>query len=127
MIKGQCDCGAVAFTLPKVRESVTMCHCKQCRRMAGHFWASTHAPWDSLEFSNQSGLAWYRSSDWAKRGFCNRCGSTLFYRLNSEDGVGIAAGCLADPTGLKPGKHIFTKYKGDYYDIADDAPQIETY
>jgi hypothetical protein len=127
MIKGQCECGAVAFSTPQVRETVTMCHCKQCRRTSGHHWAATHAAWDSLTFSTDAGLTWYASSDWAKRGFCNQCGSSLFYKMNSEDGVGIAAGCLDDPTALIAGKHIFTADKGDYYTIADDAPHIEKY
>ncbi len=127
MIKGQCECGAVAFTVPSVREAVTMCHCKQCRRISGHHWAATNAPWDSVTFTSDAGLKWFASSDWAKRGFCGTCGSSLFYRMNSEDGVGIAAGCLDEPTGLKAGKHIFTADKGDYYEIAGDAPQIKKY
>ncbi|WP_370632846.1 hypothetical protein [Hasllibacter sp. MH4015] len=47
--------------------------------------------------------------------------------MNDEEGIGIAAGCLDAPTGLHTGKHIFVRDKGDYYDIADYAPQIETY
>ena len=47
--------------------------------------------------------------------------------MNDEEGIGIAAGCLDLPTGIKTGKHIFVKDKGDYYEIADNAPQIEKY
>lgn len=127
MIKGRCDCGAVSFTVNAVRESVTVCHCSQCRRTSGHLWASTHAVFDNVQFSNTEGLQWYSSSEFAKRGFCKNCGSSLFYRLNDEDGIGIAAGCLNLPTALHVAKHIFVKDKGDYYDITDDAPQIETH
>ncbi|SNY92328.1 Uncharacterized conserved protein [Cohaesibacter sp. ES.047] len=127
MIKGRCDCGHVQFEVDAVRESVTICHCSQCRRTSGHLWASTHAPFDSLRFTADEGLRWYESSDWAKRGFCGHCGSSLFYRMNDEDGIGIAAGCLDLPTNLHVSKHIFVKDKGDYYDIADGAQQIERY
>ena len=127
MIKGRCDCGSVSFEVEAVRETVTICHCSQCRRTSGHVWASTHAPYDQVKFTNDQGLAWYKSSDFAKRGFCKTCGSSLFYRMNDEDGVGIAAGCLDNPTGLHVGKHIFVKDKGDYYDITDNAPQIQKY
>lgn len=127
MIKGRCDCGGVRFEIDAVRETVTVCHCRQCRRTSGHLWASTHASYDKVNFTNDQSLEWYKSSDYAKRGFCKTCGSSLFYRLNDEDGVGIAAGCLDLPTNLKTGKHIFVKDKGDYYDIADGAPQIEKY
>ncbi|MEP4768821.1 MAG: GFA family protein [Roseibium sp.] len=127
MIKGRCDCGKVSFEVESVRDTVTACHCGQCRRTSGHHWAATHAPYDSLVFSNDEGLQWYESSDWAKRGFCKHCGSSLFYRMNGEAGVGIAAGCLDLPTDMKISKHIFVADKGDYYDIADDVPQIDKY
>ncbi|HHI81995.1 MAG TPA: GFA family protein [Rhizobiales bacterium] len=127
MVKGRCECGAVSFEVEAVREAVTMCHCSQCRRMSGHVWAATRADYDQVKFTNTQGLAWYESSDFARRGFCKTCGSSLFYRLNGEDGIAIAAGCLDLPTRLHTGKHIFVKDKGDYYEIADKAPQIETH
>ncbi|MBF9044895.1 GFA family protein [Rhodobacterales bacterium HKCCE4037] len=127
MLIGRCDCGQVRFTVEDTRPEVTMCHCGQCRRTSGHHWASTHAPFDKLTFQSDAGLKWYESSDWAKRGFCGNCGSSLFYRMNDEDGIGIAAGCLDGPTGMTVSKHIFVAHKGDYYEIGDGKPQIETY
>lgn len=127
MLKGRCECGGVRFELPAVRETITACHCSQCRRLSGHVWASTHAPFDTLRFVSDKTLTWYASSTWAKRGFCNACGSNLFYRMNDEDGIGIAAGCLEDTSGLTLSKQIFVKDKGLYYDIADSKPQIDTY
>jgi len=127
MLTGRCDCGEVRFEVEDARETVTVCHCSQCRRTSGHVWASTHAPFEKLRFLNETGLAWYESSNFAKRGFCKFCGSSLFYRMNDEDGIGIAAGCLDGQTGLKVSKHIFVKDKGDYYDIADGLPQIQRY
>jgi len=127
VVKGRCECGEVEFTVESPRKSVTVCHCSQCRRTSGHLWASTHAPYDQVEFSKDAGLEWYASSDTAKRGFCRRCGSSLFYRMNDEDGIGIAAGCIEDPTGLHLGKHIFVASKGDYYDIKDNVPLIDEY
>ena len=127
MLKGRCDCGKVRFEVSNARKTVTICHCGQCRRASGHVWASTHAPMAELQFTADEGLTWYESSDFAKRGFCKFCGSSLFYRMNTEDGIGIAAGCLERPTGLEIGKHIFVKDKGDYYDITDGAPQIQKF
>ncbi|PRX09556.1 UNVERIFIED_ORG: hypothetical protein BCL66_10656 [Martelella mediterranea] len=125
MIKGRCECGAVAFEADAVRDTVTVCHCSQCRRTSGHLWASTHAPFDKLTFVNDAGLRWYASSDRAKRGFCAHCGSSLFYRMNGEAGIGIAAGCLEDTSALRIGKHIFVADKGDYYPAPDDAEAAE--
>ena len=127
MLKGQCDCGAVAFEVTGARKDVSVCHCGQCRRTSGHCWAATNAPFDQVKFTNDTGLKWYVSSSWAKRGFCKECGSSLFYRTNDENGIGIAAGCFDGPTGFSVSKHIFVADKGDYYTIADDAPQIDKY
>ncbi len=125
MVTGQCECGAVAFEVAQVRSEVTFCHCSQCRRMSGHLWASTHAAFSAVTFTRDDGLTWFKSSEWAERGFCNICGSSLFYRETGKDDLGIAAGCVNTPNRLMPGKHIFVADKGDYYQIADDAPQIQ--
>lgn len=127
MITGQCECGGVRFQMPEARQEITICHCSQCRRTSGHLWAATNAPFDSLTFLNDDTLTWYTSSDFAKRGFCNRCGSSLFYRMTGEAGIGIAAGCLDDTSGMRVGKHIFVKDKGDYYAIAEEEPQIQRF
>ncbi len=114
-MKGRCECGKVEFSVETVRETVTICHCSQCRRTSGHLWASTHAPFADLRFETDQGLEWYASSSFAKRGFCKYCGSSLFYRMNDEDGIGIAAGCLENTGGLRIGKEIFRDDKGSYY------------
>lgn len=122
MMTGRCECGSVRFEVENVRETVTVCHCSQCRRTSGHLWASTHAPFAAIRFEVEDCLTWYASSNDAKRGFCNKCGSSLFYRMNGEDGIGIAAGCLDQTVKLRVGKHIFTADKGGYYGTPDDAP-----
>lgn len=124
-LSGRCECGRVAFTVRNARATVSVCHCRQCRRLSGHLWASTHAAASDVTFSAEDGLAWYTSSSVAKRGFCRHCGSSLFHRKNGEAGIGIASGCLDTPTGLRIGKHIFAGSKGDYYDIGEDAPHYE--
>lgn len=123
-VTGRCECGAVRFRASGARPTVTFCHCSQCRRTSGHHWAATRAPFDQLVFEAAETLTWYASSDWARRGFCSACGSSLFYRVNGEDGIGIAAGSLDAPTGLRPGKHIFCASAGDYYTISQDAPHV---
>ena len=128
MPTGRCDCGKVIFEVDKVRETVTACHCGQCRRTSGHIWAATHAEsFEALTFLEDEGLTWYASSDFAKRGFCKFCGSSLFYKMHEEIPISIAAGCLDLPTGMRVDKHIFVKDKGDYYDIEDGPEQLEIF
>jgi hypothetical protein len=68
-------------------------------------------------------LRWYESSDLARRAFCGRCGSTLFWQGNGRDYVSIAAGTLDGATGLTSACHIHVADKGDYYSIDDGVPQ----
>ncbi|MDU8929245.1 GFA family protein [Alisedimentitalea sp. MJ-SS2] len=127
MLTGHCECGSVAFTVARVQSHPSACHCSQCRRLSGHIWSGTSVAHDDLTFTSDSNLKWYRSSDHAQRGFCGTCGSSLFYKPDGADHVSVATGSFDTPTGLKLRRHIFVADKGDYYDIADDAPQFENY
>lgn len=112
---GRCLCGAVRFTLAGGLRDVSLCHCGQCRRWHGHVGASTTAPRAALAFQEQRGLAWFRSSNFARRGFCRECGSSLFWQRDGADLVSVTAGALDPPTGLATTLQIFTEDRGDYY------------
>ena len=74
----------------------------------------------------QDSLRWYAASDTAKRGFCATCGSFLFWKHKGEDKISVAMGSLDAPTKVQLARHIFIASKGDYYQIADGLPQLET-
>lgn len=117
--RGSCLCGGVAYEVDGPLRDVVGCHCQQCRKTTGHFMAATAAKLDDFQVTRDEGLTWYRSSDKAERGFCNTCGSTLFWHADGTDYVAIAAGSLDTPTGIKVAGHIFCADKGDYYEILD--------
>ena len=122
---GGCMCGGVRYEVRGALREVVACHCSQCRRSSGHFVAATGASSDRLTLTRTDSLAWYASSDRAERGFCSRCGSSLFWRPRKGDAswTSIMAGTLDGPTHLKIAKHIFVADKGDYYAITDGAVQ----
>lgn len=124
MVSGSCLCGGITFTLTGPLRDVVHCHCTQCRKTSGHHWAATRVSDTQITFTAQDTLTWFQSSACAKRGFCNRCGASVFYRHQNDDGPAIGAGCLDAPTGLATAKHIYCASKGDYYDIAPEAPQL---
>jgi hypothetical protein len=103
-------------------EKASACHCSQCRQQSGHVWASAQVDDEGISICGDT-LAWYRSSDTAKRGFCSACGSFLFWILDGEGKTSFSLGSLDQPTGLALEKHIFVADKGDYYTITDDLPQ----
>jgi len=120
---GHCLCGAVRFrTLGQLRE-VIACHCSQCRRQTGLFYAATNVSLDRLVVEGMDEVSWYRASDAARRGFCRTCGSALFWQADGADYMSIMAGAFDQPSGLTIGYHIFCADKGDFYEINDDRPQ----
>ena len=88
MHKGGCGCGAVRFELRGALRPVIFCHCDQCRRQSSHFLASSEV--DDAMLTIDSGaddITWYRSSDFARRGFCRnlRIGIVLEAGWHHED------------------------------------------
>ena len=115
-------CGAVRFEARGKLREVVYCHCSQCRRQSGHFYAATSLPEADLAVSGGDNVTWYAASDLARRGFCRVCGSVLFWKRNGAPDISLMAGAFDKPSGLEGGLHIFAADKGDYYSIDDGLP-----
>ena len=122
-MKGSYLCGAVAFEVDKIPESYRACHCTACRKSGGHYWSAIPVDNADFRFTEDRGLKWYRSSDWAERGFCKECGASLFFRPLGKGIIEVAPGSIDWPTGTMLAGHIFVGFKGDYYELADGLPQ----
>lgn len=120
---GACLCGAIRYRAREPLRPVIRCHCNQCQRWSGHVVAATAAERDRLEIADGGELRWFESSPGIRRGFCGRCGSSLFWDDSAAGSVSIMAGTLDLPTGLATRCDIFVADKGDYYVIGGDLPQ----
>lgn len=123
--EGGCLCGAVRYQVAGALRDVVNCHCGMCQRLHGSFGPHSKARKVNITVTRNDGLAWYRTSDVARRGFCRNCGSGLFWEPFELDATGIIAGTLDGPTGLRTIGHIFVAEKPDFCDITDDLPQFE--
>ena len=65
---GRCLCGAVRFRTRGRLRDVIACHCNQCRRQTGHFYAATNVQDDGLTVEGGENITWYRASETAGRG-----------------------------------------------------------
>ncbi len=117
---GGCLCGSVRFETRGPLRTVTACHCSQCRRQTGLYYAATAVDEENLHVHGEQKLSWYRASDSARRGFCSICGSALFWKADRSTQISILAGAFDQPSGLVMGEHIYCADKGDFYDIPDD-------
>ena len=60
-----------------------------------------------------------------ERGFCARCGSSLFWRAPGQgDDVSASVGALPEDHGLTIGAHIWVEDKPGLYDYADARPAL---
>ena len=122
---GGCLCGAVRFVVNGPMRSIVACHCGQCRRAHGNFAAYSACAAEHLHVEDEGALAWYAASDRARRGFCRRCGSSLFWDPHCADYVAVAAGALDDAGDLRLVRHVYTAGVPDWYRIADGLEQRE--
>ena len=125
--KGSCLCGTVRYTVSGELRPVTYCHCSQCRKQTGHYYAATAVADGDLDIEGADNITWYHASSHARRGFCRICGSALFWKQNDSVQTSILAGSLDGKTGLKGEQHIFCADMGDYYTLNDDLPKFDTF
>ena len=124
---GGCLCGDIRYLVTSPKRSITYCHCSQCRRTSGHFLAGLTIAKEELVIEADKNLEWFASSDYAHRGFCRRCGSSLFWQAKDSDEVTIMAGTLDQSDGLVEGEHIYVSDKGQYYELTDNIPKLSKY
>jgi len=121
---GGCLCGAVRFEIALAAPEFSICHCGMCRRWCGGPFEAAHCA-SAPAFANDDGLVWYRSSDWGERGFCGRCGTSLFWRLaDKPDVAAVSVEALDEASDLTLSRHIYIDRKPARYDFADDRPRV---
>jgi hypothetical protein len=83
-ITGHCLCGAVQISVAGNHDPrVGACHCRMCQRWTGGLFVCCTA--DAAAVTVTGEVARYRSSAFAERAFCPRCGSHLWFN-DAEDG-----------------------------------------
>ena len=122
-----CLCGGIKIKIKGKLRYVTNCHCSQCMKTHGNFAAYTSCEDKNLYFINKGTLRWYKSSNKAKRGFCYKCGASVFFKRIKTDRTSIAVGMFSNPTKLKTRHNIFTKGKMDYYRLDNKLPKFNRY
>ena len=121
-VSGGCLCGAVRFVAEEAESNFDACHCGMCRRWTGgpYFTSKTR----NVVFEGTEALARYQSSEWAERGFCKTCGSTLFYHLKPTQTFMMSVGSFDDPSLFRLVEEIYIDCKPDGYALAGDHPRL---
>ena len=125
---GSCFCGAIGFTAKLPSKWCAHCHCSMCRKShgAGYVtWAGFEA--DQVEITDdEDQLSWFDSSAGAQRGFCHKCGSSLFFRSERWAGeLHIALGCFDNAIDRQPQANAFFDKHVNWMPIDATLKQVD--
>jgi len=126
-LKASCLCGGIQLRTYGYHRDVENCHCIQCMKTHGNYAAYTSSLEKDIKFIKKRTLKWFRSSKKAKRGFCKKCGASMFFKFLNSDNISIAAGMFKNPTKLKTKLNIFVKGKLDYYKLDNKLAKFIRY
>jgi hypothetical protein len=122
ILDGQCMCGAVTAKATVTKPIVSACHCYMCRRHTSSMFMSLPATDIKVVRPAESS----QSSDWEERGFCEVCGSTLWYATTGDVVRNLSAG-LFENSGDAPLKlEFFADAAPEGYALAGDHRKMTT-
>ncbi|QDL90792.1 GFA family protein [Paroceanicella profunda] len=123
---GGCLCRSVTYEVFRSGATFGACHCDTCRTWTGSVTLALTVEKDDLAVSGDS-LKWFASSDRGARGFCELCGSGLFYRITAGVQAGqwhVGVGTLDSLDGLKLAREIFHDRTAGAYALAGDLKRM---
>ena len=123
---GGCLCGAVRFEVSVPSATYSICHCRMCRRWSAGPFMSSHAEGAPRFTAGGDLVTWYRGSPWAERGFCSRCGSTMFWRLAEQPDTltAVSVEALDEASEFTLHRHIYVDAQPARYAFGDDRPRV---
>jgi hypothetical protein len=120
--EGGCLCGAVRYAVEAEPVNERICHCRLCQKAIGAaFNARILFRIDDVTLTGP--VETVHSSPALKRGFCARCGTTIFSRREAAGIMGLTSGSLDDPSLFRPQMHIFTNSRQPWVKLDDGLPQ----
>jgi hypothetical protein len=78
----------------------------------------------SVAFQGEANIGRFDSSAWAERGFCKRCGSSLFYRLKQTDHYILHMGSFDSQVPFTISSEIYVDEKPPGYDLEGAHPRL---
>lgn len=127
-VTGSCLCGELNFTAQLPTLWVAHCHCILCQKNSG----AAFVTWAGFKESevqiidNNKNLKWFSATEHAYRGFCNNCGSTLFFKSARWPGeLHIPVVNIQQVLDQEPQAHVNWSSHQNWLHIADDLPKKE--
>jgi hypothetical protein len=119
---GGCLCGAVRYSVEAEPINERICHCRPCQKAIGAAF-NARLLFRIEEVTLSGPVATVNSSPSLERGFCPRCGTTIFSRRGAAGIMGLTSGSLDDPSLFRPQLHMWTASKQPWVRLDDALPQ----
>jgi hypothetical protein len=101
-LTGGCQCGAVRYEVRSAPFGVHVCHCRMCQKAVGGPFAVI-CPVLKADFRLTRGaMAHFWSSDVARRGFCQNCGTPMTFEYPDAPDLGLLVGTFDHPDRIAP-------------------------
>lgn len=120
---GSCLCGSVSLVATPKRYHVGACHCETCRKWGGGPLLAVECSGD-VRFDGAKNISVYNSSEWAERGFCQQCGTHLFYRLKQGEMYAIPVGLFDENEHWQLTDQVFIESKPAFYSFAEKTTNL---
>lgn len=124
---GRCLCEGIAFEITPPTKWCAHCHCSYCRR--AH--SAALVTWIGVESarlrltSGSELLQWHESSPGARRGFCRRCGSMLFFEGERWPGeTHVARASVPGEIDRTPAVHVYFDRRVAWLDVHDEVKKL---
>ncbi|WP_299780361.1 GFA family protein [uncultured Roseobacter sp.] len=124
ILNGRCLCGAVKVSVLSDNLRLRACHCDMCRRHTSGMFISVDTLPGTLTVEGPAES--FVSSDWAERGFCGKCGSTLWYGTLHDGIRHPAAGLFENAAGGQMKLEFFIDRCPQGYGLAGEHKRLST-
>ena len=116
-------CGAVTWVYSGPITRSLFCHCEDCQK-------ATSSPFTAFVGLEPDKVWWtgnpnhYQSSPGTYRGFCQTCGTRLYFRSDQWSGeIHLHAATLDDPTVYEPSSQVVMRSKVKWLHDLENIPQ----
>ena len=120
---GGCLCGNIKYKILKMNTKAYHCHCQICQKASGGIF-STYVNLKSDQVSWLSNKpTFYKSSEYARRGFCDICGTSICYESIVSNKIDICVGSIDDKNEIQLMGHNRIESRLKNFSYEDDLPK----
>lgn len=116
-LEGACRCGAVKMSIPADAAGLIACHCDDCQKLHGNFFAMLAVDHTNILWLGSAERQRYGSSPGIVRSFCPQCGSRIAKEPQPSPKALLSAGLFPRDVPQRLIHHVHADAKPDWYPL----------